>query len=46
MAGEDIRAQARSISISAQKVRLVTDLINGKGVVEALDILRDRKSVV
>jgi large subunit ribosomal protein L22 len=40
MAGEDIRAQARSISISAQKVRLVTDLIKGKGVVAALDILR------
>lgn len=40
MAGVDIRAYANSISISAQKVRLVCDLVRGKGVVEALDTLR------
>ena len=40
MAGEDIRAQARHISISAQKVRLVIDLVRGKNVVEALDMLK------
>lgn len=36
----DIRAHARGISISAQKVRLVIDLIRGKSVQEALDILK------
>ena len=36
----DIRAHARRIPISAQKVRLVIDLIRGKSVQEALDILR------
>jgi large subunit ribosomal protein L22 len=40
MAGEDIRAHARNIGISAQKVRLVTDLVRGKPVTEALNILR------
>jgi large subunit ribosomal protein L22 len=40
MAGEDIRAYANSVSISAQKVRLVCDLVRGKGVVEALDLLK------
>ena len=40
MAGHDIRAEARAISISAQKVRLVVDLVRGKGVVEALDMLK------
>jgi large subunit ribosomal protein L22 len=40
MAGEDIRAYASSVSISAQKVRLVCDLVRGKGVVEALDLLK------
>ncbi|HZD58793.1 MAG TPA: 50S ribosomal protein L22 [Anaerolineales bacterium] len=37
---EDIRAHARHIPISPQKVRLVVDLVRGKGVLEALDILR------
>lgn len=37
---EDIRAHARYIPISPQKVRLVVDLVRGKGVLEALDILR------
>ena len=40
MAGEDICAYASSVSISAQKVRLVCDLVRGKNVVEALDMLR------
>lgn len=35
----DIRAQARHISISAQKTRLVLDLVRGKDVVEALEVL-------
>ena len=33
----DIKASAKQIQISAQKVRLVIDLVRGKGVVEALD---------
>ncbi|MDA1329935.1 MAG: 50S ribosomal protein L22 [Chloroflexi bacterium] len=36
----DIRAHARRIPISAQKVRLVVNLVRGKNVVDALDILR------
>jgi large subunit ribosomal protein L22 len=37
---EDIRAHARYIPISPQKVRLVVDLVRGKGALEALDILK------
>jgi large subunit ribosomal protein L22 len=37
---EDIRAFARQIPISAQKVRLVVDLVRGRDVVEALEMLR------
>lgn len=37
---EDIRAHARYIHHSAQKVRLVVDLVRGKDVVDALNILR------
>jgi large subunit ribosomal protein L22 len=40
MAGEDIRAHMHYSSISAQKVRLVTDLVRGRDVNEALDLLR------
>ena len=36
----DIFAQGRFISVSAQKVRLVADLIRGKDVVEALTTLK------
>jgi large subunit ribosomal protein L22 len=36
----DITAKARFIPISAQKVRLVADLVRGKDVVEALTLLR------
>jgi large subunit ribosomal protein L22 len=36
----DIFAQARHIPISAQKVRLVADLVRGKDVVEAMNILK------
>jgi len=36
----DINAYARNIPISAQKVRLVTDLVRGKDVQEALELLR------
>jgi len=37
---EDIRAVAKNISISAQKTRLVVDMVRGKNVVEALDMLK------
>ena len=36
----DIRAQIRFLSISAQKVRLVVDLVRGKDANKALEILR------
>lgn len=36
----DIHAQTRFLPLSAQKVRLVIDLIRGKSANEALDILR------
>jgi len=36
----DIRAQIRYLSISAQKVRLVVDLVRGKDAPKAMDILR------
>jgi large subunit ribosomal protein L22 len=36
----DIRAHARNISISPQKVRLVVDTIRGQDVLAALDTLR------
>lgn len=36
----DIYARARYIPISAQKVRLVANLVRGKDVVEALNILK------
>jgi large subunit ribosomal protein L22 len=35
----DIKAKARHIPVSAQKARLVIDLVRGKDVVEALDVL-------
>ena len=37
---DDIRAQANYIPFSPQKVRLVIDLVRGKGITEALDLLR------
>lgn len=36
----DIRAHLRFLPISAQKVRLVVDLVRGKNAIEALDLLR------
>jgi len=39
MEQQDIKAVARHISISAQKTRLVVDLVRGKDVVEALEVL-------
>jgi large subunit ribosomal protein L22 len=36
----DIRAYAKSVGISAQKVRLIVDLVRGKGVEEAMNILK------
>ncbi len=36
----DIRAQLRFLTISAQKVRLVVDLVRGKDAVQAMEILR------
>jgi large subunit ribosomal protein L22 len=36
----DVTAKARHIPISPQKVRLVVDMVRGKGVLEALDLLR------
>ena len=40
MAGQNIQAEARAIPISAQKVRLVVDVVRGKNVNEALDLLK------
>ncbi len=37
---QDIRAEAHQISVSAQKARLVVDMVRGKDVMEALDILK------
>ena len=37
---EDIRAHANFIPHSPQKVRLVIDLVRGRGVSEALDVLK------
>ena len=37
---EDIRAHARHIQISSQKVRLVIDMVRGKGVLDALNTLK------
>ena len=39
MEQQDIKAKASHISISAQKTRLVVDLVRGKDVVEALEVL-------
>ncbi len=36
----DIRAQVRYLSVSAQKVRLVVDLVRGKDANRAMEILR------
>ncbi|HDD55750.1 MAG TPA: 50S ribosomal protein L22 [Chloroflexi bacterium] len=36
---QDIRAKASHIPVSAQKARLVVDLVRGKDVIEALNIL-------
>jgi large subunit ribosomal protein L22 len=36
----DIQAQMRFLPLSAQKVRLVIDMVRGKSANEALDILR------
>jgi large subunit ribosomal protein L22 len=36
----DIRAQLRFLTISAQKVRLVVDLVRGKNAVQAMELLR------
>lgn len=40
MAGADIRAEALNIQVSAQKVRLVIDLVRGKDVITALNLLK------
>lgn len=37
---QDIRAHARQLSVSPQKARLVVDLVRGKDVIEALNILK------
>jgi large subunit ribosomal protein L22 len=37
---EDIRAYARQVPISAQKVRLVVDMVRGKDVLAAMNILK------
>ncbi len=37
---EGIRAVARHVQMSPQKVRLVVDMVRGKGAEEALDVLR------
>ena len=40
MASEDIRAKAFSIPLSAQKVRLLVNLVRGKNAVDALNTLK------
>jgi len=40
MATQDIRAKLSYLSVSAQKVRLVLDLVRGKDAVDALEMLR------
>lgn len=40
LAENEVRAVARYIGISPQKVRLVADLVRGKNAKEALDLLR------
>ncbi len=40
MAEHDIRAHAVSVPISAQKVRLLVNLVRGKAVVDALNTLK------
>jgi len=37
---QDIQAHLRSLSMSAQKVRLVVDLVRGKNANEAVEMLR------
>jgi large subunit ribosomal protein L22 len=37
---QDFQAKLRFLPLSAQKVRLVIDLVRGKDVVEAMDMLR------
>lgn len=37
---QDIRAQLRFLPLSAQKVRLVIDLVRGKDAVDAMETLR------
>ena len=36
----DYRAEARNIAVSPQKARLVLDMVRGKDVVEALEVLQ------
>jgi large subunit ribosomal protein L22 len=40
LAENEVRAVARHIGMSAQKVRLVADMVRGKKAKEALDLLR------
>ena len=40
MASHDIRAQALETPVSAQKARLVVDMVRGKDVVQALTMLK------
>ena len=40
LAENEVRAVARYVGMSAQKVRLVADLVRGKKAKEALDLLR------
>jgi large subunit ribosomal protein L22 len=40
LAENEVRAVARHIGMSAQKVRLVADMVRGKRAKEALDLLR------
>ena len=37
---QDIQAKLRFLPLSAQKVRLVVDMVRGKDVVEAMEMLR------
>ena len=37
---EQVRSTARNVGISAQKVRLLLDMVRGRSAVEALDVLK------
>lgn len=37
---DEVRSSARTVGVSAQKVRLIVDLVRGRAAVEALNVLK------